>query len=90
MATTQNLRRKAGGERHQAAARDVLAGNMPLIEDAGYSIVLTVHDEVITEAPDTEDFNDKALSALLSTNPEWAPDIPLNAGGFEAYHYRKE
>ncbi|EAN2294187.1 DNA polymerase [Salmonella enterica] len=74
----------------QAAARDVLAGNMPLIEDAGYSIVLTVHDEVICEAPDTDDFNDKALSALLSTNPEWAPDIPLNAGGFEAYHYRKE
>ncbi|EBJ6346137.1 DNA polymerase [Salmonella enterica] len=74
----------------QAAARDVLAGNMPLIEDTGYSIVLTVHDEVITEAPDTDDFNDTALSALLSTNPEWAPDIPLNAGGFEAYHYRKE
>lgn len=59
----------------QAAARDVLAGNMPLIEDAGYSIVLTVHDEVITEASDTDDFNDTALSALLSTNPEWAPDI---------------
>ncbi|HGB4054371.1 TPA: DNA polymerase [Salmonella enterica subsp. enterica serovar Adelaide] len=74
----------------QAAARDVLAGNMPLIEDAGYSIVLTVHDEVICEAPDTDDFNDEALSALLSTNPEWAPDIPLNAGGFEAYHYRKD
>ncbi|HDG1667834.1 TPA: DNA polymerase [Kluyvera ascorbata] len=74
----------------QAAARDVLAGNMPLIEDAGYSIVLTVHDEVITEAPDTNDFNEAALSALLSTNPEWAPDIPLNAGGFEAYHYRKD
>ncbi|EBO3251373.1 DNA polymerase [Salmonella enterica subsp. enterica serovar Tennessee] len=74
----------------QAAARDVLAGNIPLIEDAGYSIVLTVHDEVICEAPDTDDFNDKALSALLSTNPEWAPDIPLNAGGFEAYHYRKD
>lgn len=74
----------------QAAARDVLAGNMPLIEDAGYSIVLTVHDEVITEAPDTDDFDNKTLSALLSTNPEWAPDIPLNAGGFEAYHYRKD
>lgn len=74
----------------QAAARDVLAGNMPLIEDAGYSIVLTVHDEVICEAADTDDFNEMALSALLSTNPEWAPDIPLNAGGFEALHYRKD
>ena len=74
----------------QAAARDVLAGNMPLIENAGYSIVLTVHDEVICEAPDTDDYTDAALSSLLSTNPEWAPDIPLNAGGFEALHYRKE
>lgn len=74
----------------QAAARDVLAGNMPLIEGAGYSIVLTVHDEVICEAPDTDDYTDAALSSLLSTNPEWAPDIPLNAGGFEAYHYRKD
>lgn len=74
----------------QAAARDVLAGNMPLIEDAGYSIVLTVHDEVICEAPDTDDYTDAALSSLLSTNPAWAPDIPLNAGGFEAYHYRKD
>lgn len=74
----------------QAAARDVLAGNMPLIEDAGYGIVLTVHDEVICEAPDTDDYTDAALSSLLSTNPEWAPDIPLNAAGFEAYHYRKD
>lgn len=74
----------------QAAARDVLAGNMPLIEDSGYSIVLTVHDEVITEAPDTDDFNDKALSALLSTNPKWAPGLSLNASGFEAYRYRKD
>ncbi|HBS7723325.1 DNA polymerase [Klebsiella pneumoniae] len=74
----------------QAAARDVLAGNMPLIENAGYSIVLTVHDEVICEAQDTDDYTDAALSSLLSTNPEWAPDIPLNAGGFEAYHYRKD
>lgn len=74
----------------QAAARDVLAGNMPLIENAGYSIVLTVHDEVICEAPDTDDYTDAALSSLLSTNPTWAPDIPLNAGGFEALHYRKD
>ncbi|HBZ7600706.1 TPA: DNA polymerase [Klebsiella pneumoniae] len=74
----------------QAAARDVLAGNMPLIENAGYSIVLTVHDEVICEAPDSDNYTDAALSSLLSTNPTWAPDIPLNAGGFEALHYRKE
>ena len=74
----------------QAAARDVLAGNMPGVEAAGYDIVLTVHDEVITEAPDTSSYSHDALSALLATNPDWALDLPLSAGGFEAYHYRKD
>lgn len=74
----------------QAAARDVLAGNMPLIEDAGYSIVLTVHDEIISEAPDTPEYSAEHLSQLLATVPVWAKGIPLNAGGFEAYRYRKD
>ncbi|MDC9588868.1 DNA polymerase [Xenorhabdus sp. XENO-10] len=74
----------------QAAARDVLAGNMPRIEAAGYDIVLTVHDEVLTEAPDTPDYSHEHLSSLLATNPDWAPDLPLSAGGFEAYRYRKD
>lgn len=74
----------------QAAARDVLAYNMPRIEDAGYEIVLTVHDEVITEAPDTPDYSHEDLSRLLATVPEWAPGLPLNAGGFESQRYRKD
>lgn len=74
----------------QSGARDVLAWNMPLIEEAGYDIVLTVHDEVICEAPDMSHLTHEALSRLLATNPAWAPDLPLNAGGFEAYHYRKD
>ncbi|MGS2677691.1 DNA polymerase [Citrobacter freundii] len=74
----------------QAAARDVLAGNMPLIEDAGYSIVLTVHDEIISEAPDTSDYSAEHLSQLLAAVPDWAGGIPLNAGGFESYRYRKD
>ncbi|MBW5867502.1 DNA polymerase I [Yersinia enterocolitica] len=74
----------------QAAARDVMANNMPLIEASGYEITLTVHDEVLTEAPDTDAFTSDKLSELLATCPEWALDLPLSAGGFEAYHYRKE
>ncbi|CAI0908256.1 bifunctional 3'-5' exonuclease/DNA polymerase [Serratia quinivorans] len=74
----------------QAGARDVLAGNMPAVEARGYEIVLTVHDEVITEAPDKDFYFHDQLSQLLATNPTWAPDLPLNAGGFEAYHYRKD
>ncbi|NRN27879.1 DNA polymerase [Photorhabdus heterorhabditis] len=74
----------------QAVARDVLAGNMQQIEQAGYEIVLTVHDEVITEAQDTSTFSHQHLSELLATNPPWALDLPLNAGGFEAHRYRKD
>lgn len=74
----------------QAFARDVLAYNMPRVEAAGYEIVLTVHDELITEAPDSPEFNHEHLSSLLATVPEWAPGLPLAAGGFEAYRYRKD
>jgi DNA polymerase len=63
---------------------------MPAVEARGYEIVLTVHDEVITEAPDKDFYFHDQLSRLLTANPSWAPDLPLNAGGFEAYHYRKD
>lgn len=74
----------------QAVARDVMAHNMPAIEAAGYRIILTVHDEVICEAPDTDEYNAEHLSALLAANPPWAEDMPLAAAGFEAKRYRKD
>lgn len=81
----------------QAAARDVMAHNMQRIDRAGalrepsskYAIVLTVHDEVICEAPDTPDWNPDHLSALLAENPPWAAGLPLAAAGFESYRYKK-
>ncbi|HSV48331.1 MAG TPA: DNA polymerase I [Ramlibacter sp.] len=74
----------------QAVARDVMAHNMPAIEAAGYEIVLTVHDEVITEALDSPDFNPDHLGSLLAAVPPWATGMPLAAGGFEDYRYRKD
>jgi DNA polymerase bacteriophage-type len=74
----------------QAVARDVMAHNMPGIEAAGYAITLTVHDEVITEAPDSADFNPDHLGSLLAAVPPWATGMPLAAGGFEANRYKKE
>jgi DNA polymerase len=74
----------------QAVARDVMGHNMPAIEAAGYEIVLTVHDDVITEALDEEAKSSDHLSALLATNPPWLTDCPLAADGFEAYRYKKD
>lgn len=74
----------------QAVARDVMGWNMPAIEDAGYRIVLTVHDEVITEPLDNEDMTSDHLSQLLASNPPWLQGCPLAAGGFEAHRYKKD
>jgi DNA polymerase len=74
----------------QSLSRDILAQGMLAAEKAGYKIVLTVHDELITETPDTDEFNEPALSKILATNPKWASGLPLAAAGFETYRYRKE
>lgn len=74
----------------QAVSRDVLGHNMPRIEHAGYEITLSIHDELITEAPDMDEYNNENLSSLLANNPDWALDLPLAAAGFDSYRYRKD
>lgn len=73
----------------QKFARNIMAHNMHAIQNAGYDICATVHDEIITEADDTPGHSIYALSALLATPPAWASTIPLAAAGFEAYRYKK-
>lgn len=74
----------------QALARDVMADNMHKIEAEGYAIILSVHDELITETPDSDEFSSDRLSELLSANPIWALDMPLAAAGWEGYRYKKD
>ena len=74
----------------QAFARDIMAANMQPAEDAGYAIVLSVHDELLTETPDTDDYSHEALATIMATVPPWAKGIPLAAAGFETTRYRKD
>ncbi|KGV87593.1 putative dNA polymerase [Burkholderia pseudomallei MSHR3951] len=74
----------------QAVARDVLFYNAPAVEAAGYDIVLSIHDELITETPDTDDYSADELSRLIATPPAWAEGMPLAAAGFSAYRYKKD
>lgn len=74
----------------QAAARDVLATGMLAAEKAGYSIVLSVHDELICEVPDSPYYTAAGLARLMSINPWWAEGLPLAAAGFETHRYKKE
>lgn len=81
---------KMTGNCCQTIARDILAPALTVAERRGYTPVLTVHDEVITEAPDTDEFTAQGLVDILATNPEWATGLPLSAAGFEAYRYKKD
>lgn len=73
----------------QAGARDVMAAAMPVAEAKGYPIVLTVHDELLTEVPDDEEHSAEGLSAILAAGTEWTVGLPLAAKGFECYRYGK-
>lgn len=73
----------------QALCRDILAWSMPGVEAAGYEIVLSVHDELITEVPDTDDYTTEELCALMCDLPVWAKGFPLAAEGDIMMRYRK-
>ena len=68
-----------------AIARDVLADALIRLEDAGHRVAAHVHDEVIVYADGRAD----EIERLMSTAPEWAPDLPIAAEGFHAPRYRK-
>lgn len=74
----------------QAVARDILAHGMRLAEDAGFAVVMHVHDELICEAPEDAAHDADALARCMATVPEWAAGLPLAAAGFTALRYRKD
>lgn len=73
----------------QAAARDLLAARMPHMEAAGYSLILTIHDEVVAEVPLHSDHSPERLSDILAVNEPWCLDLPLKAEGKEGIYFRK-
>ena len=74
----------------QASSRDKMAWGMVRAEQAGYPLVLTVHDELVAETKDEPRFNHMELSKILATNDPWNVGLPLAAKGFETYRYRKD
>ena len=74
----------------QATARDLLANSLLNLQSCGFKTVLHVHDEVVVEIEENKEQSqfDHVLS-LVSTKPEWADGLPLEADGFITPRYRK-
>lgn len=79
---------KLSGLLTQAFARDVLMESLPDLEDMGYPIVLSVHDEAITE-PEEHMPLQPMIDRMIRAK-SFAPGLPLAASGFEAQRYRKD
>lgn len=73
----------------QALCRDLLAYAMINVERGGYPIVLSVHDELVCETPDTPEYTVDELEKLMCSLPEWAEGFPLVAEGQELKRYAK-
>ena len=69
-------------------ARDLLVAAMIQLEDAGYRIILHVHDEIIAEVPvgfgSIEEFQ-----YLLTRVPAWAAGLPIAAKAREGERFSK-
>jgi DNA polymerase len=75
----------------QAASCDQLLEAMPAVEDAGFGIVLRVHDEFVCEASaDRDDLDDVLLGKLMTSDLGWNGGLPLAAAGYEGPRYRKD
>lgn len=69
-------------------ARDVLVGSMFRLEEAGYWLTLTVHDENLSEVD--EDFGSaEEVKAIMEMGEKWTKGLPIAAATWEGFRYEK-
>lgn len=74
----------------QGTARCIMVDRMFDIEAANYPIILTVHDELLSEVDAHRiDLNEKDYQRIMSIVPEFTPGLPLTAKAWEDTRYVK-
>jgi hypothetical protein len=71
----------------QAIARDVFCEVLLRLEAANFTSILTVHDEVVLEVPKLVSVDE--VQALVTQNPSWMPNVPLDSEAVESDFYLK-
>jgi len=74
----------------QAMCRDILCDAWLAMDAAGYEVMLTVHDEIVTEVP-TDEAKDRAIdiARIMTTCSPWADGLPLGVESIIAPVYAK-
>lgn len=72
----------------QAISRDLMVNGMFNAESKGYEIIMTVHDELLSEN-DIGFGSLKEYEAALCDMPDWFHDCPIVTEGYEAPRWRK-
>lgn len=70
----------------QAISRDLMGEAMLRCESAGYELLLTSHDELISQSKNQDP---KGYSELIARCPPWAAGLPLKAESWCGERYRK-
>lgn len=72
----------------QAIARDCLCVTLMRSIKAGWQPVMSIHDEIIMDAPMDAKLDD--LNAIFAEPIDWAPGLILKGAGFENEYYMKD
>lgn len=74
----------------QGASRDIMASRMLALEqhEDYKNIVMTIHDEVISEVPDGHG-DIEEFTAILAEPPKWCMDLPIKVESWSGRRYKK-
>jgi DNA polymerase len=73
----------------QAVSRDLMVFAMQEAEAFRFKVVLTVHDELLTELPQDSALTAYDLQTIMSAPPTWAMSLPLRAETWSGERYQK-
>ena len=71
----------------QATARDLMAHALLKLDEAGFNVVMTVHDEAVAEERDGSRYAE--FQKLMMDLPRWAEGFPINVECWCGARYRK-
>lgn len=72
----------------QGLCRDIMTEAMFRLESAGYAVVLTVHDEVVTYIKEGIG-NLNNFTNILTLPPDWCRDMPIGGESWVGKRYKK-